>query len=672
MAKPDDKLHEASSSTTTTIEASTSGDGANAVPQLGYNDPEVPSSSSSAVFKDPFQFQNGLVPDEDLAGLRNRKKGKHVEQYQRNQNDLIKSLLKPMEEHTEDAKAEEETARLPVKIAIYASLYCNFVLCGLQLYAAISSGSLSLLATGIDSVFDIGSNVLLWWLHRKAVALDTSKWPVGGARLETIGNIIYGFLPRMGTVNLIVVVQSIQALLKKEGDELQKFHLPSIIVVAISLAVKFVLFLYSFSIRKQSSQVQVLWEDHRNDLFINGFGILMSAGGSKLRWWLDPMGAIMIGAGIIILWTHTVYEQFGLLAGRSAPHEFLQLLIYKAATFSEDISKLDTVRAYHSGPNYFVEIDIVMDADTPLWKAHDVSQQLQDKIEVLPNVERAFVHVDYETTHYPSLSPQQYIASTSEEVNSGSTISSQRLHLSVWSPPFDGRVSELTTDAPYAFLALSTGVARYYLMITAFYIIVWTSRFSILFSVIRIDPSKFRKRALLSGAFMFFVVCAFLIAQLYWTCEPQHAWKKWRVPQCTLSKQVAITQLVFDTVADLVVLIVPLQLLVVLQDKWLRSRLMMIFSTCMITTVVSLVHAIAILTLKGPAIVIVALVESSISLIVCNLPVIATALLNLGDHSPPRLQPNVRLRAADRTTPGIAPRAILGILHAAEQRNAQT
>jgi divalent metal cation (Fe/Co/Zn/Cd) transporter len=42
-----------------------------------------------------------------------------------------------------------------------------------------------------------------------------------------------------------------------------------------------------------------------------------------------------------------------------------------------------------------------MDANTPLWKAHDLSQQLQDKIEVLPNVERAFVHVDHETTHRP-------------------------------------------------------------------------------------------------------------------------------------------------------------------------------------------------------------------------------------------------------------------------------
>lgn len=59
-------------------------------------------------------------------------------------------------------------------------------------YAAISSLSLSLLATGIDSVFDIGSNLLLFWLHKKARNLDQNKWPVGGSRLETIGNIVYG------------------------------------------------------------------------------------------------------------------------------------------------------------------------------------------------------------------------------------------------------------------------------------------------------------------------------------------------------------------------------------------------------------------------------------------------------------------------------------------------
>ncbi|OJA12386.1 hypothetical protein AZE42_07536 [Rhizopogon vesiculosus] len=203
----------------------------------------------------------------------------------------------------------------------------------------------------------------------------------------------------MASVNLVVIVESVRAIMSQEKDT--GFHLQAIIAVAAALGVKFALFLYCYALRSKSSQVEVLWEDHRNDLFINGFGILMSAGGSKLAWWLDPTGAIFIGAGVIIAWGTTIYKQFGYLAGKSAPHEFIQLIIYKAMTFSGEIEKIDTVRAYHSGPDYIVEVDIVMDATTPLWKAHDISQQLQDKIEVLPNVERAFVHVDHETTHAP-------------------------------------------------------------------------------------------------------------------------------------------------------------------------------------------------------------------------------------------------------------------------------
>lgn len=97
-----------------------------------------------------------------------------------------------------------------VKIAIYASLVANIVLSAIQgkfpvpllpclyltvtilVYAAVSSLSLSFFATAIDSVFDPMSNLLLWKLHRLSKKLDTNKWPVGGARLETIGNICYG------------------------------------------------------------------------------------------------------------------------------------------------------------------------------------------------------------------------------------------------------------------------------------------------------------------------------------------------------------------------------------------------------------------------------------------------------------------------------------------------
>ncbi|KAJ8457448.1 hypothetical protein ONZ45_g18307 [Pleurotus djamor] len=365
-------------------------------PTTDFQDPER-ASSTTILHPDPFQFRDGLKSPDELAELRRRKK--NVESYHRRQNDLITSLLKPIDDHTQEAKEEEDSYRLPVKIAVWASLLSNFALAALQLYAAISSGSLSLLATCIDSVFDPGSNLLLFWLHRKSKTLNVDRWPVGGARLETIGNIVYGFL--MASVNLIVIVEAVRTLATKSDDSLEKFHVPSIVAVAAAFGVKFLLFLYCFSLRNKSSQVRVLWEDHRNDLFINGFGVLMSIGGSKLVWYLDPMGALIITIGVIISWARTIYGEFELLAGKSAPHEFLQLIIYKAATFSEEIVKIDTVRAYHSGPDYFVEVDIVMDAHTPLGQAHDLAQQLQDKIEILPNVERAFVHIDHETTHAP-------------------------------------------------------------------------------------------------------------------------------------------------------------------------------------------------------------------------------------------------------------------------------
>ena len=70
-------------------------------------------------------------------------------------------------------------------------------------------------------------------------------------------------------------------------------------------------------------------------------------------------------------------------------------------THSPMILAIDTVRAYTSGPRFLVEVDIVMDPNETLRATHDIAEELQTKLESLPDVERAYVHVDYETTHKP-------------------------------------------------------------------------------------------------------------------------------------------------------------------------------------------------------------------------------------------------------------------------------
>lgn len=316
------------------------------------------------------------------------------------QNSQIERLLKPVHEHVREARDTQESTKLKYLIAVYGSLVANVALSVLQLYAAISSGSLSLFVTMADSIFDPLSNVTLIVCTKAVAKVDPRKFPAGRARIETAGNIVFAFL--MTTVSFILIAFSIQDLAQHAGqDETKSFYLPSVVAVCVAFVTKLGLFLYCWGIKNEYSQVRILWEDHRNDLFINGFGILTSVGGSKLRWWLDPMGAIILSVLISCLWLHTAYEEFQLLIGKTADTETLQLITYVSMTHSDAVKQIDTVRAWHSGPRLVVEVDIVMNPDESLRVSHDVAEELQMKLESLPDVERAYVHVDFETTHKP-------------------------------------------------------------------------------------------------------------------------------------------------------------------------------------------------------------------------------------------------------------------------------
>ncbi|KAF8690338.1 hypothetical protein AX14_003003 [Amanita brunnescens Koide BX004] len=173
------------------------------------------------------------------------------------------------------------------------------------------------------------------------------------------------------------------------------------------------------------------------------------------------------------------------------------------------------------------------------------------------------------------------------------------------------------------------GFVRYYLLATAFTVIIWSARLSLLFSLIRVDPHPQRRRFLHYVAVVYVILCILLVFQLVWICQAQPHWKTRPVPQCHLGWQIALFQLITDVVADSSLLITPLLQFRIITDKPLRTRLGVIFSTCIITTVASLVHAVFILTSSGVQVEIAGIMENCVSLVVCNIPVIASALLRL-------------------------------------------
>ncbi|KAK3384251.1 cation efflux family-domain-containing protein [Lasiosphaeria ovina] len=320
-----------------------------------------------------------------------------LKKYYSRQNELIDKFLGADDEEA-NAVIDDTRYAPRIKFAVNMSFVVNLCLFVIQMYAAIATGSLSLFATAADAFMDLVSSFVMLVTSRLAARPSVYKYPVGRTRIETLGIILFCAL--MTTVAIQLLIESVRSLAGGESHDGEALQIIPLVFVGIAIFAKTSMMIYCFTYRRFPA-VQIFFVDHRNDIVVNIFGLVMSIVGDRFVWYLDPIGAILIALLILFSWVTNAFEHVWLLVGKSAPKEFISKLIYMAMTHDDRINKVDTCRAYHAGQNFYVEIDIVMDEHLPLRTTHDIGQDLQRKLEGLSEVERAFVHVDYEHAHDP-------------------------------------------------------------------------------------------------------------------------------------------------------------------------------------------------------------------------------------------------------------------------------
>ncbi|KAJ3208759.1 hypothetical protein HDU67_006569 [Dinochytrium kinnereticum] len=350
------------------------------------HDAERPAATPSVISStsDHALLLAGKKSPEELKNLKKLGgRGKRLMRFYERQNELIEELINP---HPVVDQDEADKLALKVKIALYGSTAVNILLFALQLIAAITSGSLSLFATMADSFMDLASSFVLLATGAAANRKNIHTYPTGKKRFETAGIIVFSCI--MGALSIQLIIEAVRSLASKSRE-----------VDLTPLICKVGLYFYCVAL-SQFQTARILAQDHLNDIIFNAFGIGLVVLGNFVAWWIDPSGAIVIALLILKSWAGTAMEHIQMLVGKSADPAFLSKVTYIAMQHPE-VLLVDTVRAYHSGEGFFCEVDIVLPPEMPLYRAHDIGEALQIKIEALGNVERAFVHLDYETTHKP-------------------------------------------------------------------------------------------------------------------------------------------------------------------------------------------------------------------------------------------------------------------------------
>ncbi|XP_004253139.1 metal tolerance protein 4-like [Solanum lycopersicum] len=282
--------------------------------------------------------------------------------------------------------------------AMTVSNGANIILLALKIYATVKSGSLAIAASTLDSLLDLMAGGILWFTHLSMKNINVYKYPIGKLRVQPVGIIVFAAI--MATLGFQVLIQAVEQLVENKPPEKMALNqlawLYSVMLTAT--VVKLALWLYCRS--SGNDIVRAYAKDHYFDVVTNVVGLIAAVLGDKLYWWIDPVGALILAIYTITNWSGAVIENAVSLVGQSAPPEVLQKLTYLVMRHPQ-VKRVDTVRAYTFGVLYFVEVDIELPEDLPLKEAHVIGEGLQIKLEKLPQVERAFVHIDFECEHKP-------------------------------------------------------------------------------------------------------------------------------------------------------------------------------------------------------------------------------------------------------------------------------
>ncbi|XAR56922.1 hypothetical protein NMG60_11037583 [Bertholletia excelsa] len=258
------------------------------------------------------------------------------------------------------------------RMAIYVSNVANLVLFLAKLYASFESRSLAIIASTLDSLLDLLSGFILWFTARAMKKPNQYRYPIGKKRMQPVGIIVFASV--MATLGLQILFESGRQLLTKAGPNKDAENEKWMIGIMASVTViKFLLMVYCRTFKDKI--IRAFAQDHFFDVVTNSVGLATAVLAVKYYWWIDPSGAIIIALYTMSTWARTVLENVD--------------------------QTLDTVRAYTFGSHYFVEVDVVLPEDMLLSQAHNIGESLQEKLEHLPEVERAFVHIDFEFTHRP-------------------------------------------------------------------------------------------------------------------------------------------------------------------------------------------------------------------------------------------------------------------------------
>ncbi|MEA4909603.1 MAG: cation transporter [Chloroflexi bacterium] len=274
--------------------------------------------------------------------------------------------------------------------ALAITIVGNLVLAISKGLVAYYSGSAALYADAANSASDVLYSLLmvlgLWMAQRPP---DLSH-PQGHSRFEPLVGLAVSF--SMGFAGYEAVHTAIERF--QTGGIVVAPLLPTLVLLS-SAAVKGGMFVYIRRLSQvlNSPTLATTAQDNLSDVLTSIAAVAGVYGSHLIHPLADPVAGLLVAAWIFRAAARAAIENLGFLTGAGASPELRQQIVTMAASVP-GVQHVHHMMSEYVGPQLVVDLHINVDGQMTLNEAHAISDSVAEKLQELPEVDRAYVHIE--------------------------------------------------------------------------------------------------------------------------------------------------------------------------------------------------------------------------------------------------------------------------------------
>ena len=289
--------------------------------------------------------------------------------------------------------AESEFTRVANRVA-FVTIFENVLLALGKLIAGLIGHSSAMISDAVHSASDVFSTIVVLIGVKLSSKESDKEHPYGHERLECVAAIVLAVVLLL--TGLGIGYDAIKNILGGNYKELTAPTVLALVAAIISIVAKEAMYWYTryYAKRIDSSALMADAWHHRSDA-LSSVGALIGIGGAMLGY---PVMDSIASLVIFFFIAKAAYDIFKDAIDKMVDHacdEETEKAIYDAVLEQEEVLGIDMLQTRIFGNKIYVDLEIQLDENYTLKKAHDIAEEVHEHIEQnFPKVKHIMVHVN--------------------------------------------------------------------------------------------------------------------------------------------------------------------------------------------------------------------------------------------------------------------------------------